>query len=87
MLLGERVFNMQYAGERRLWDELRGLKREFAVSEWCVARDFNVVISRAERRGISSTFNQTQSREFEKFIEDMRLIDLPMLGVTPHLLL
>lgn len=41
-------YNM--AGKRGLWDELHGLKCDFPVSDWWVAGDFDVVVSREERR-------------------------------------
>lgn len=35
------------AGKRRLWDNLRCLKSDFEVGDWCIAGDFNAVIARA----------------------------------------
>lgn len=58
------------AGKIRMWEDLRKLKGELKDGEWCVGGDFNVVVSRSER-------NQAERREFEIFIEDMQLIDVP----------
>lgn len=33
-------------GKRQLWNELRKLKRDFEVGDWCVAGDFNAIVSR-----------------------------------------
>lgn len=35
--------------KRRGWEEQKGLKQRFAIGEWCVVSDFNVV-SRVEER-------------------------------------
>lgn len=66
--------------KRRLWDELRGLKCEFVVGDWCAAGDFNVVMSKEERKGDNVTFNQIEMREFEAFMHDMELVDVLVLG-------
>lgn len=67
-------------GKRQLWDNLKGLKGEFEKGKWCVAGDFNVVMSRSEISGNPVNFNQAEIREFAAFMEDMDLIDVPILG-------
>ncbi|MCH79404.1 LINE-1 reverse transcriptase like [Trifolium medium] len=69
--------------KRRLWDNLLMSKRGFGGDKWCVAGDFNSVCSREDRRGVSqegSVNLTTEMREFGGFIEDMELVDLPLLG-------
>lgn len=68
------------AGKRCLWNELRVLKSEFVRGDWCVAGDFNAVVSVEGRRGDSASFNQTEKREFKYFIDDIELIDVLVLG-------
>lgn len=68
------------AGKRRLWDELRSLKEEFEVGEWCVGGDFNAVLTRDERRGALNSFSSLEMREFKAFKDHMELIDVPVLG-------
>lgn len=67
-------------GKRRLWENLKCLKEQFEVGEWCVAGDFNAVVLRNERSGCATSFNQVEAREFVAFIEDMGLVDVPALG-------
>lgn len=43
------------SGKRRTWEELRGLKSEFARGDWCVAGDFNAVCEGQKGRAIRLT--------------------------------
>lgn len=47
--------------------------------DWCIYGDFNVVVSRKERRGTSVVSSSTVRRAFLQFIEAMELVD-PGLG-------
>lgn len=40
----------------------------------------NAIKKRSERRGISSNWDVSECVEFQSFIDDLNLIDLPMLG-------
>jgi hypothetical protein len=58
-------------------------KRGFRGDCWCVAGDFNSVSKREDRRGVSQEASlnlTTEMREFGDFIEEMELVDLPLLG-------
>lgn len=66
--------------KRRLWDDLRKLKDEVEVGHWCMVGDFNAVVHRNERRGVSTGSYSAERREFLAFIEDMELVDVPVLG-------
>jgi hypothetical protein len=48
---------------------------------WCFLGDFNSVISREERRGVShvDSFSQ-EMREFADFVENLELVDIPIIG-------
>lgn len=43
--------------------------------DWCIYGDFNVVVSRKERRGTSVVSSSTVRRAFLQFIEAMELVD------------
>lgn len=67
-------------GKRKVWEDLCMSKRGFPAGEWCIAGDFNAVLSARERRGISSHINQRELDEFSSFIQSMGVIDVPLLG-------
>lgn len=65
-----------------LWKALKMSKRGFGEGLWCVVGDFNVVRSSSERRGISlvgEVEGRGIKRDFNQFIEEMNLINLPLL--------
>jgi hypothetical protein len=71
------------AGKRRLWETLLMSKRGFGGGAWCVIGDFNAVLNREERRGVSNASVQSPSPEiveFELFVNNMELTDLSVLG-------
>lgn len=68
------------ARKRRLWVNLRNLKEDFEEEDRCIVGDFNAVTSRLERSGCSSRFNNVEAREFVSFMDDMELVDVPVLG-------
>ncbi|WJX91755.1 hypothetical protein P8452_73482 [Trifolium repens] len=71
------------ADKRRLWDMLLMSKRGFGGGAWCVIGDFNAVLSRDERRGVTQSHFQSPSLEiveFEAFVNNMELVDLDVLG-------
>ncbi|MCI49107.1 endonuclease/exonuclease/phosphatase family protein, partial [Trifolium medium] len=50
---------------------------------WCVTGDFNSVREVSERRGVGSALSNNQYREVEEFVtflEDLEMIDLPLIG-------
>lgn len=47
---------------------------------WCLAGDFNSVRNSDERKGVSSQQVTREMKEFDDFIENMGLNDLPLVG-------
>ncbi|XP_019433996.1 PREDICTED: uncharacterized protein LOC109340725 [Lupinus angustifolius] len=47
---------------------------------WCMAGDFNSILNRDERRGSSSSLVSSDCVEFSQFVEDLELLDLPLVG-------
>lgn len=68
------------AGKRKMWADLLMSKRGFGDGIWCFTGDFNVVLKSSERRGVSSQHRCPKMKEFQLFVQDMKLIDLPVLG-------
>jgi hypothetical protein len=67
-------------GKKKLWEELLVLKNLNGDGEWCVGGDFNAVLLSSERKGCSSNSRQGERVLFNQFVEDMELIDVPVLG-------
>lgn len=66
--------------KRKLWADLIVSTRGFGSGVWCVAGDFNTIMDRSERKGISTHVNQREIEEFSNFVKEMELFDVPMLG-------
>jgi exonuclease III len=67
--------------KRRLWDNISMSKVGFGRGRWCVVGDFNAVLSPEDRRGVSrETYSSVEMRGFGRFLEDVELIDLLLLG-------
>ncbi|GKV41716.1 hypothetical protein SLEP1_g49214 [Rubroshorea leprosula] len=67
----------QLMGKRMLWDDLQGLLNS-KRRKWCLMGDFNAVRGIEERAG--ETGISSEMREFDNFIINAALIDLPLLG-------
>ncbi|GLT48341.1 hypothetical protein SLA2020_219730 [Shorea laevis] len=67
----------QLSRKRVLWVELRQLIQN-GGDKWCIMRDFNSVTKAEERKGNSGV--TTDMREFGSFIQDMELVDIPLVG-------
>ncbi|GKV00720.1 hypothetical protein SLEP1_g13361 [Rubroshorea leprosula] len=68
----------QLLGKQTLWEELKKLVSGRG-GNWCIAGDFNAIRKTEERkgsRGISS-----EMREFDSFIREANLIDIPQWGL------
>jgi hypothetical protein len=63
-----------------LWDELLSFKQQSAEGEWCVGGDFNAVLLVSERHGSSEVGRQREKLLFNRFVEDMEVVDVPVLG-------
>jgi hypothetical protein len=70
-------------GKRRLWEVLRMSRGGFGWGKWCVIGDFNAILHREERRGLNEVGSisfSSEMVEFQTFVDDMELDDLPGLG-------
>lgn len=66
--------------KKKLWNDLKKAKANFGNGRWCFMGDFNAVSNRSKRKGFGN-YNGTQEiREFRNFINEMELIDPPLLG-------
>ncbi|GAU29496.1 hypothetical protein TSUD_360410 [Trifolium subterraneum] len=71
------------ASKRRLWSNLIDCKRGLGDERWCVVGDFNAVGRLEERIGVNSAdvvSTPTEVVEFRNFMEDLELVDIPLLG-------
>ncbi|GKV44765.1 hypothetical protein SLEP1_g51921 [Rubroshorea leprosula] len=67
----------QITNKRALWTELKNMVTG-GGSMWCVVGDFNAIRRIEERWGCRSV--PTEMREFDCFIQETKLIDLPLAG-------
>ena len=75
---GEGVYSPAMRRDREcFWDELGAIKGLWNRS-WCVAGDFNVILSPEEHNREGSL--NSDMRRFSKVIEDLELKDLPLIG-------
>lgn len=65
-----------FCGIRGLW----GVNNNFGRGLWILAGDFNAVLRGNERKGCSSQEHRVEIDEFQSFVKDMELVDLPLLG-------
>jgi exonuclease III len=68
------------AGKKKLWDELLDFKLQSGGGEWCFGGDFNAILRSSERKGSSAVSRQGEIISFTQFVEDMEVIDIPVLG-------
>ncbi|KAL9668797.1 hypothetical protein QQ045_006337 [Rhodiola kirilowii] len=61
----------------KLWETLVDLK-SFNYGEWIIGGDFNSVLAEEERS--RSVFNEKDANIFQKFIQAMEVLDLPLKG-------
>lgn len=64
----------------KLWEELKGLKQNLSRGEGCLVGDFNAVSCVEERNGRNGGSSMQEISEFNNFIVDMELFDVPVLG-------
>ncbi|XP_019427226.1 PREDICTED: uncharacterized protein LOC109335545 [Lupinus angustifolius] len=67
-------------GKRLFWEEAKNDFLGRYAEMWCMAGDFNSILNRDERRGSSSSLVSSDCVEFSQFIEDLELLDLPLVG-------
>ncbi|XP_058726018.1 uncharacterized protein LOC131597331 [Vicia villosa] len=63
-----------------LWNELKTLVWTKSEDRWCIAGDFNTVRNESERRGSNTNLRNNKIENFDKFITEAKLIDLPLHG-------
>jgi exonuclease III len=68
------------AGKKKLWEDLLAFKNQNGDGEWCVGGDFNAVLLSSERKGSGGDSRQGERILFNHFVEDMELIDVPVMG-------
>ncbi|MCH83902.1 cysteine-rich receptor-like protein kinase, partial [Trifolium medium] len=64
-----------------MWNNIVMSKAGFGCGNWCVMGDFNAVREPNDRRGVNGVLSSNmEMRDFGGFIEDLELVDLPLLG-------
>jgi hypothetical protein len=64
-----------------LWNNILEIKNELGNGNWSVIGDFNAVLMPEERRGVNvESSSNLEMNGFRGFIDDLNLIDLPLLG-------
>jgi hypothetical protein len=69
--------------KRRLWDDITMSRGGFGDGAWCIVGDFNAVRCREERRGIGPIISSSltvEMREFNIFINNINVEDVPVMG-------
>ncbi|XP_020239832.1 uncharacterized protein LOC109818715 [Cajanus cajan] len=69
--------------KKNLWGELKEIREQSNIKVWCVVGDFNCVRKASERvgvRAINDRRDTTVVRDFNKFISDMDVVDIPLSG-------
>jgi exonuclease III len=67
-------------GKQELWARLCNFLHHQTLLTWCVCGDFNDVRSEEERKGRLRMGRSDDFADFNKFIEDAMLNDLPLAG-------
>ncbi|KAL8462895.1 hypothetical protein ACS0TY_033776 [Phlomoides rotata] len=65
--------------KKKLWYEISNWISEHPEGLWCVCSDFNAIIHKSERKGRNHKVNSTNIRHFCSFINNYKLVDLPLL--------
>jgi exonuclease III len=68
------------AGKKKLWEDLLMVKQHSGGGEWCLGGDFNAILRSSERKGSSAESRQGERLSFLRFVEEMAVIDVPVLG-------
>ncbi|KAL8508350.1 hypothetical protein ACS0TY_018812 [Phlomoides rotata] len=66
-------------GQQKLWDELHKWIIDNTDVPWCVCGDFNSILVKSEGKGVGRYSDVRRSRQFNRFISDTDLVDLPLL--------
>ncbi|PNX89244.1 hypothetical protein L195_g045361 [Trifolium pratense] len=68
------------SGKKKLWEDLLVFKQQSGGGEWCIRGDFNAVLHSSERQGSSADSRQGERILFNRFVEELEVIDVPVLG-------
>ncbi|CAL0303504.1 unnamed protein product [Lupinus luteus] len=68
------------ARKRLFWEEAKNVWMDHSGESWCMVGDFNVILHRDEKKGSSSIGSSRVSVEFARFVEELELVDLPLVG-------
>lgn len=68
------------SAKKVMWGDLLMSEIGFGGDFWYVVGDFNAVKNRSEKRGLGNSFQNSEFSDFQGFINDLNLIDLPLLG-------
>lgn len=78
------VFNMYVPclsrDKKKVWSELDDIRLGGNKGEWCFVGDFNEVTSVEERLGTTGHLRQQDMVDFNHFIIDMEIVDVPVCG-------
>ncbi|XP_058774472.1 uncharacterized protein LOC131648760 [Vicia villosa] len=67
-------------GRKEMWLQLINLKRNVVGEEWCIGGDYNSVLYKEERIGKYGGHLGKDCEAFQRFVEEMDIIDLPSVG-------
>jgi hypothetical protein len=68
------------SGKKKLWEDLLEIKQLFTGGKCCLRGDFNAILHSSERKGASVDSRQGERMMFNRFVEEMEMIDVPVLG-------
>ncbi|XP_058757405.1 uncharacterized protein LOC131630662 [Vicia villosa] len=68
------------SNRRITWKKLVEYSRKFQLGYWCVGGDFNVVSAQEERVGFAGSRHRKEISQFQDFIAEMKLVDIPTIG-------
>lgn len=70
----------EISGKRQLLADLLQMRNNERSVAWCLVGDFNSVRFVEERKGVSSQQFTREMKDFDNFIGNMGLNDLPFIG-------
>ena len=79
------IVNVYCSGSLRerklLWDEIFEIRKLHKDMAWCIVGDFNTIRRKEERKNmISSSDYSREITCFNNFIQNSKLVDIPMVG-------
>ncbi|XP_058725579.1 uncharacterized protein LOC131596860 [Vicia villosa] len=68
------------SNRRVTWKKLVEYSRKFQQGDWCVGGNFNAVSAQEERVGVAGSRHRKEISQFQDFITEMKLVDIPTIG-------